>query len=324
MAPIRNFRILQILMVLGFCFAAAVSAPCQSQSGQDHGALKRLILKDGSDEWIHQYSIQDGRVRYFSTERSAWEELPDSLVDWPATEKHAKQESEDSSIRRKALLDRAAQERAADESRYPTVAPGLRLPAPAGVFLLDEYKAQSELSELAQNGADLKKNLGSNILRGVLNPVSGSRQTIELSGAHARIQSHVLTPVIYFSVNPKDPSAGYNSETAKDHLRIVQCREKNGKRVVIAFDTAVTGKVKQQTQNIEARIAPVSNYWVKIIPSTPLQPGEYALVETGEKESINEFVWDFGVNPAASPNPTVPRTNLDRSSPVFIRKPEPK
>jgi hypothetical protein len=324
MERIKNFRILQILIVLNCCFAMERSIPCQTASGQEHGVLKRLILNDGSYELINQYAIQGDRVRYYSTERHGWEELPDALVDWPATEKYAKQESQNSSIHRKDLLNKASQERAADEDRYPTVAPGLRLPSAEEVFLLDVYKAEPGLCELKQNGADLKKNFGSNILRGIINPISSSRQTVELNGLHARIQSHVLTPVIYFPIQSQDPATDYTSETAKDHLRIVRCREKKGNRIVFDFSIAVYGKVKQQTHYLDVQVTPLSNYWVKITPSAPLQPGEYALVEADDKNSVNEFVWDFGVDPDALPNPAWKPVNLQGSEPVLIRKPAKK
>jgi hypothetical protein len=42
--------------------------------------------------------------------------------------------------------------------------------------------------------------------------------------------------------------------------------------------------------------------WIKLTPSEPLPPGEYAVVELLDKKQINLFVWDFGVNPSAPQN----------------------
>jgi hypothetical protein len=316
---------LLLLFVLpGFCLWAA-PAPCQSSSAQEQqNKFKRLILKDGSYELIDGYAIQGDRVRYFSTERNSWEELPYSLVDWEATKRYAGVEAGKNSERIKEALDRAAGERSEEETHAPLVAPGVRLPSQGGVFLLDVYRSNSELNALAQNGADLNKNTGSNILRGVINPVAGSRQTMELKGLHARVQSHVPEPAIYVAVDPNDPLTGYDSKTAKDHLRIVRCEEKKDNRVVVSFDIAIYGKVKQRAQYIDARIEPVSNYWVRVTPATPLQTGEYALVEVDDKGSMNQFVWDFGVNPDAPANPAIMLTNPGRSEPILIQKPKTK
>lgn len=303
-------------IVCGILLLFMVAVPAAQQQGK----FKRLILKDGSYELISQYQVRGDRVRYFSSERNEWEEIPYSLVDWASTEKFAGQSAQEASERKDEALERAASERREDEAHAPLVAPGIRLPSPNGVYLLDVFQGAPALNVLAQNGADLNKNTGSNILRGVLNPIAGPRQTIELKGLHARIQSHVPFFSIYFPIDPTDLSAGYNSTTAKDHLRIVRCGEKKGSRIVVALDIAIYGKVRQRADYIDVNVEPVSDYWVKITPAVELKPGEYALVEFDEKLRMNQFVWDFGVNPAAPPNPSMVRSIPDKSEPVLIQK----
>jgi hypothetical protein len=309
-------RCLGLLLVLLILSSGSAQEP-QSK-------YKRLILKDGSYELISQCQIRGDRVRYFSSERNDWEELPTSLIDWPATEKYAAQSAHSASEQKGEALERAAAERREEEAHSPTVAPGIRLPSPDGAYMLDVYQNRQELNPLAQNGADLNRNTGRNILRAVINPIAGPRQTIELKGLHARIQSHTQSPSIYFPIDPGDPGAGYDSRGARDHLRIVGCRINKGNRVVVAIDIAIYGKVKQKADYIDIQVEPVSDYWVRVTPGAPLKPGEYALVEFDGKGAMNQYVWDFGVNPAASANPDSVESTPDRSAPVLIQKPRKK
>ncbi len=117
---------------------------------------KRLILKDGSYQMVTKYEKQGDRVRYLSAERNEWEELPASLVDWPATEKYEKDPAT-SAIPEAVALDKETDaERAAAESHLPEVAPGLRLPEGSGVFLLDNFKGEPQLVELQQSEGDVR------------------------------------------------------------------------------------------------------------------------------------------------------------------------
>jgi hypothetical protein len=272
------------------------------QNDEQQRKIRRLILKDGSYELISQYRIKSDRVQYLSSERREWEEIPYSLVDWPATEKYAKEAAAEKQSRLSEITETETKERAVAEAQTPLVAPGIRLPAAGGVFLLDLFLRKPELNQLNQSGADINKNMGGNILRGIINPIASAKQMIELKGLHAEIQSHIADPSIYVSVDPDDPSADYTPETAKDHFRIVRCEEKKGNRVVGVVNIAVYGKVKQDARYVEIKVEPVSGRWVKVSPAAPLPSGEYALVELLGKQEINTFVWDFGVNAAAPAN----------------------
>jgi hypothetical protein len=264
---------------------------------------RRLIMKDGSYQTATQWEIKGDRVRYYSAERFDWEELPKDLVDWPATEKYNK----DREGTRDDTLKEVVKEDEADERESPLVAPGLRLPNTGGVFLFDQFNSQPQLVELVQNGSELNKHTGRNILRSAINPLAlSSTQTIELQGEHARVQAHVAQPAIYLNIDTADSSQPQftqkqDRDQQPNRYGIVRVEMKKGTRIVGKLSVAMYGKVSQKESWIPVATSPLGD-WVKLTPSEPLTPGEYAVVEVLDKKQINLFVWDFGVNPAAPAN----------------------
>jgi hypothetical protein len=271
---------------------------------------ERLILKDGSFQPVTKWEIVGDRVRYYSAERYSWEEVPKSLVDWPATEKYNQERHSQRTNSAVQLGHQEEADRLADEAKTPMAAPGLRLPDGGGVFLLDNFQNKQSLSELVQSGGELNKQMGKNILRAALNPLAlSSKQSIELKGDHARVQSHVTQPEIFVNVSPSDDSDNQSKDApakaadqAADRYRIVRLEEKKGLRVVGNLKIAVYGKVSQQENWIHTVSTPAGE-WVKVTPAEPLPRGEYALVEMLDKKQINLYVWDFGVDPTAPANP---------------------
>jgi hypothetical protein len=271
---------------------------------------KRLILKDGSYQLATKYEVKRDRVRYLSAERGDWEELPKSLVDWPATEKYEKDRASGVVSPEAAQLDKELEaEKAADEARSPHVAPGLQLPDEGGVLLLDDFQGQKQLDELQQSGGKINKNMKGNILRATINPIASAKQTIELEGAHAKIQSHVTQPAIFVNIDEGQEAATAQPQKAEEKLppaerfRIVRAETMADKRIVGAIKIAMYGKVSQQANLVptKAEVLPGST-WVKITPEAPLATGEYAVVEMLGKNGVNLYVWDFGVNPSATAN----------------------
>lgn len=295
---------------------------------------RRLILKDGSYQLVTQYEVKGDRVRYKSAERDEWEELPFSLVNWPATEKYEKDRAAGPTIPEATALDKETDaEYEAEESHLPQVAPGLRLPEDSGVFLLDNFQGQPQLVELQQSEGDINRNTKGNIFRGAINPIASAKQTIELDGEHAVLHAHVAVPSIYINVEDESSNLPPSGETASakpsepsldapraerqgpqqpqqpvqalvpfDRFRIVRAKVKGGKRIVGDLRRAVTGKVSQDQSFVKTTIDRVSGGWLKLTPTEDLAPGEYVVVEMKGSEGMNLYVWDFGVNPNAPAN----------------------
>jgi hypothetical protein len=293
---------------------------------------KKLILKDGSYQLATKYEIKGDRVRYMSAERGEWEELPKDLVDWPATEKYEKERGTGVTSPEAQELDQELEaELKAEEARSPAVAPGLNLPSEGGIFLFDNFMGQPQLVELQQNSGDINRNVAGNILRGAINPVASAKQNIELKGARASVQAHTLQPVIYINPTQDEPNAAPADKPQAgppadpQHFRIVRVQVKKDARVVGNLKIAIYGKVSQEQKFVETKVEPVSGGWIKLTPVAGLQPGEYAVVEMLGKEGMNLYVWDFGVNPSAPPNPTAwkpvpPKKPLDAEKKPELEK----
>jgi hypothetical protein len=296
--------IVALMVAVGFM-------PLPSASAQQ--LAKRLILKDGSYQPATKWEIKGDRVRYLSAERNEWEEVPNSLVDWAATDKYEKERAAGKPAPEAVELDKELEaERQADEARSPHVAPGLRLPDDGGVVLLDTFQSQPQLVELQQNSGELNKNVKGNILRATINPIASARQTIELPGLHAKVQAHATVPAIYVNVGQQDQldkalqiaEKSPEQELPWDRFRIVRLQAKQDKRIVGDIKIAVYGKVSQEQKFVPATAAKLTGGWVKVTPSSDLVPGEYAVVELLGKEGMNLYVWDFGVDPSAGANAT--------------------
>lgn len=318
---------------------------------------RRLILKDGTYQLITKYETKGDRVRYFSAEREEWEELPTSLVDWPATEKYEKDRAKNDSVPEAVALDKEVEhDRELAEAKLPQVAPGLRLPADSGVFLFDSFQGEPQIVEIQQTAGDVNRNTKANLLRGAINPIAGVKQTIEVEGTHAKVQAHVGVPSIYINVEdapdqtgssgsagagsagagstrngpvdtrsgdantpegPQQPEQPEQAIVPYDRFLIVRAEVKGGRRVVGAVKRAATGNISQEQHVVPTTIDRVSGGWLKITPTEPLAPGEYALVESSPTEGMNLYLWDFGVNPKApaNANPWTPEAPSGPSKP---------
>ena len=264
-------------------------------------------------------------MRYLSAERNEWEEVPNSMVDWAATEKYEKERAAGKPVPEAVVLDRELEaERKADEARSPHVAPGLRLPDDGGIILLDTFQTQPQLIELQQNSGELNRNMKGNLLHATINPVAKTKQIIELPGLHAKIQAHVTVPAIYVNLDQQDQldKATQIAEKTKeeqlpwDRFRIVRLQTNKDKRIVGDIKIAIYGKVTQEQKLVLTTASKLTGGWVKVTPASDLEPGEYALIELLGDAGMNLYVWDFGVNPAAGPNPTAWKPDASATKPA--------
>jgi hypothetical protein len=291
---------------------------------------KRLILKDGSYQLATKWELRGDRVHFFSAERNEWEDVPTDLIDWKATNQYeADRAAGKASPTEEALRHELEAEREEQELKSPHVAPGLRLPAEGGVFVLDTYLGMPELLQLDQSSGEINRDTARNVLRATINPVSGAKHTIELAAPRAKMQVHASLPAVYINLQAGDedaPSAKNDAaELPWDRFRIVKVQIKGDKRIVGVIKVAIFGKSSQEQNTIEATSEQLGEGWIKVTPKVPLAPGEYAVAEMLGKEGMNSYVWDFGVHPDAPANLAVIKpdeSELKRNAdpPVELKK----
>jgi hypothetical protein len=292
---------------------------------------KRLILKDGSYQLAAKWEVKGDRVHYLSAERNEWEEVPSSLVDWPATDKYEKDRQSGRPTPEAVALDKELEaDRQAEEARSPHVAPGLRLPDDGSLILLDTFQSQPQLVELQQTSGEINKNVKGNLLHSAINPVARAKQIIELPGLHAQIQAHATVPAIYVNVEQQDEldKATQIAEKAPprelpwDRFRIVRLEINKDRRVVGDIKIGLTGKTNQEQKLVPTTAARLSGGWVKVTPSSDLETGEYAVIEMLSNGGMNLYVWDFGVNPSAGPNAAAMKPDASAAKPVLDKPKE--
>lgn len=301
---------------------------------------KRLILKDGSWQVVTKWQVKRDRVRYYSAEREEWEELPNDLVDWPATEKWNKEhgpgmppdtgdqtvtpatQTAEQQQKEAAEIDReAAAEKAEQQARTPQVAPGLRLPDRDGIFVLDNYQGVPELIHVDQSAGDVNRDVNHNVLRVLVASLRGAQQPVRLYGQAAGVRLHVDQPVLYVSLDTsKEDIAAESAMVVNTHgassvpdkddhsspdsrYAIVKVDVQPGERVIGALRISRAGSATQSADIIptKAEILP-GKHWMKLTPKEPLPIGEYALMEILQPGVVNLDVWAFGVSPSAPEN----------------------
>lgn len=250
-------------------------------------ADQKLILKDGSDQMVSEYQIKGGRVRFYSTERKEWEEMPESLVDWKATEE-AKRAAE-----KPPEIDEDLKKPAAPP-RF-SVAPGVLLPETEGVYVYDG----KQLLGLAPAHAEIRNDQTRQILGKLARvPIIKGRAYAEVPGASAKVTVTGQNPAIYLHLS-KLFSEGYGIVRMKPG--------KNGTRVVGEISiSAISGSETESQDRVPVTVEQVQPETggaagvLRLTPKEPLRPGEYAVVEYVEKGKMNLYFWDFSYRPDGS------------------------
>jgi len=259
--------------------AAAAQIPAALPKG------KKLILTDGTYQLAREYTVEGDRVRYWSVERSQWEEIPTNLVDWDATRKaEAELAGRDAELKAKIHASQLAQlTKDIDVDRSLEIKPGLFLPDAVGFYALDRNKL---IREMKQSEAVVKTSTGREVEK-IISGVSliPGKKTMEIPGEHAAMRLNTADPE--FFMRPAD--------SREPRFRLLRTQIKGGHRVVDNISIRVWGEEKHTATDIEIQTWTPATGVFRYTVDQRLEPGEYAFVEMTD-EGINGYVWDFGID----------------------------
>ncbi|MEO8127311.1 MAG: hypothetical protein ABI822_09480 [Bryobacteraceae bacterium] len=237
------------------------------------GANVQLYMKDGSSHLVREYQLQPDRVRYFSVERSEWEEVPVELVDLKRTEKEIKQRSE---AQKEDAVAQDAEEKALRAQRREAE----QVPQETGAFWVQEDKVKV----LKQAEMKVVNNKRRSILKAMSPiPVVAGKSTVELDGLKSPVTIPIDRPDFYIRL------------AAEERFGILRLKPGKLTRLVQTWNILpITKEVVEESDTVEIFRKQIADGLYKIWPIKPLEPGEYAVVEFTEGKG-NIQVWDFTV-----------------------------
>lgn len=234
----------------------------------------KLYTTDGEYQVVREYQVVGDRVRFYSVDRSDWEEVPASMIDLKRTAAEAATQQEATDKVTKQFDEEVAAAKAEREELA-------KIPQDSGVYRIEDGKLRT--FKVADITIRTKK--GNTLLR-VLSPlpIIEGISTVELAGEHSVNLVHEERPEFYFQLD-KEESFGIVKVTPKKNVRIVE-----------TVETMPISKEYTETRDLVETFnkqLPGENFY-KIWPQEALPPGEYALIEYLDKQ-VDMRVWDFRI-----------------------------
>jgi hypothetical protein len=269
-------------MMRGLLVAAMVLA-CVIGEFDTVWASQKLFLKDGTYQLVSSYEVHGDRVRYYSVERSAWEEIPSFVVDFEAT-KRAQQEEK--AIQKKVLEEGREIEQQRFEKPLEVgfeIAPGVHLPQEEGAYAYDGVRVIRLIQSSAEVVTDKTR---AAVILAIPARLLKSRSIVVLSGAKAAVRLQQAQPTFYVQ----------SSDGLGAKLELIPLKVVKESRVVekVEAGPADIGKPSEQRVGVQLERTQLAPELYRLKPLHPLDPGEYALGELFQQK-LELQLWDFGV-----------------------------
>jgi hypothetical protein len=234
----------------------------------------KLYLTDGTYHLVREYQVQADRVRYYSVERSEWEEIPLEMVDLKRTQAEVAERKEAIAKEEKIVAEESTA-----EAEVKTEAS--LIPQGPGAYWIDGKEAKA----LKPGEVAVHSNKGRTVLQ-ALSPIPAvtGKATLEMTGAHS---TTVFTdPEQEFYVQLAGTEAfGIAKLTTKGAVRIVEN---------LTYSPIDKSMVEEDRTMVDYLHRQLGDGLYKIWAKEPLEPGEYAIVlYTDGKVDIQSY--DFAI-----------------------------
>ena len=242
-------------------------------------ATFKLYLKGGGDLLVNEYEVTGDRVRYYSSERSQWEQIPLDLVDVERTERVAERTQKRlESMRRETQAVRRAERRAHTELH--------QVPIEDGVY----YFADNQATPLKQAEVETDVNKTRGFLKVIAPvPIIPGKNTLVIPGASAEFATAEDRPAFFIR----------QSKLARFGIVRVEPEQKKERRVVQTIQIVPQSQEMFEEQaDVEVFRQQFAEGVYKIWPVQALEPGEYAVIDYTAGEA-DLRVWDFAVRPTS-------------------------
>jgi hypothetical protein len=256
---------------------------------------KKLVLTDGSFHIVREYHREGDRVRYYSVERSAWEEIPAGLVDWTATQKAEAEQTAQQQELAKQIAESEKAARFADLNVDTSfeVRPGLFLPDAVGFYAIDGNKVAVMQQEKAEVHTE-KGRAVAKIVTGI--PLISGKQDMEIPGKQAKLRIHTGDLEFFFRT----------ADQREPHLTLLRATVKEQKRALEVITTNIAGQQKFKDREVSLLQWDAARGLYRFTVDQALDSGEYAIIETTTAEGQSMFVWTFGIDLTGNPKPAAP------------------
>jgi hypothetical protein len=245
------------------------------------GDTFRLYLKDGDYHLVREYQMQGDRIRYYSTERGDWEEIPTALIDLEKTER-------EHNARTHAVDKEAKAQDEEDQAERDLRREIASIPVDAGAY----YKVGDAIQPLPSADYQIITNKKRKTLQ-VLSPVPliPGKASVVIQHDHSSFVVTEIRPGFYVLLAQQE-RFGIVSLTPKKNVRVVE-------NISIV---PVAKQMFEDRKQMDTFQQQLGDGLFKIWPEKPLSPGEYALIEFSDNnengnDEVNLIVWDFACKP---------------------------